>query len=268
MQPIGDQQTWDQRTHGPLMLASVAYLVAYTWRSMGDLTGVWWYVASATMMITWAMFVIQYLINVLTAPHKLQWITTHWSNLIFALFPVLRLVLLLKFLTKIGGRRVSAGDQLRLRVLVYGVSASAILIYTSALAVLEAERHAHGASITNFKDALWWACVTVTTTGYGAYTPVTNSGRLIGVLLMFGGLALLGVTTATLASLMTEIAARHGDDTAEPATRGQIRDLTDQIAALHATLQEKTSHPETTTGGNAGTTDPPGFEHSEPNSNP
>ena len=246
------------------MLASVAYLVAYTWRSMGDLTGVWWYVASATMMITWAMFVIQYLINILTAPHRWQWISTHWSNLIFALIPVLRLVLLLKFLTKIGGRRVSPGDQLRLQVLVYGVSASAILIYTSALAILEAERHAHGATITNFQDALWWACVTVTTTGYGVYTPVTTSGRMIGVLLMFGGLALLGVTTATLASLMTEIVARHGDDTAEPATRGQIRDLTDQVAALTAALKVSNSSQGAQADKTVGATGPPGSDQPEP----
>lgn len=93
--------------------------------------------------------------------------------------------------------------------MVYGIGASAILVYISALAVLEAERNAAGATIKTFRDAIWWACVTVSTTGYGDYTPVTSAGRLTATALMFGGMALIGVTTATLASLMIEIASRH-----------------------------------------------------------
>ena len=41
------------------------------------------------------------------------------------------------------------------------------------------------------------------TVGYGDHYPVTARGRLVGVGLMLGGIALLGVVTATLASWST-----------------------------------------------------------------
>lgn len=36
----------------------------------------------------------------------------------------------------------------------------------------------------NFWDALWWAAVTATSTGYGDFFPVTAGGRVIGGVLM------------------------------------------------------------------------------------
>lgn len=49
-------------------------------------------------------------------------------------------------------------------------------------------------------DALWWALVTMTTTGYGDIVPKTFPGRALGVFTMFAGLGLFSVLTATIAS--------------------------------------------------------------------
>ena len=48
-------------------------------------------------------------------------------------------------------------------------------------------------------DALWWSIVTVTTVGFGDISPLTLGGRLIGVVLMFFGIGVLGMFTATIA---------------------------------------------------------------------
>jgi len=54
----------------------------------------------------------------------------------------------------------------------------------------------------------------MTSTGYGDYVPITVHGRILAVLLMFGGLAIVGVATATIISYLTErIAARTGTST-------------------------------------------------------
>lgn len=51
-------------------------------------------------------------------------------------------------------------------------------------------------------NALWWTIVTLTTVGYGDIFPVTLGGRLIAVFVMFVGIGILGMLSATLASLL------------------------------------------------------------------
>jgi voltage-gated potassium channel len=58
-------------------------------------------------------------------------------------------------------------------------------------------------------DALWWAMQTVTTVGYGDVVPEHATGRLIGVVLMLQGIALLTVITASVTATLIEQARRR-----------------------------------------------------------
>ncbi len=49
-------------------------------------------------------------------------------------------------------------------------------------------------------DGLWWAAVTMTTTGYGDKTPRSFPGRLVAIVWMFSSLFLTALFSATLAS--------------------------------------------------------------------
>lgn len=228
-----DENAWHRRTEVPLMAASLAYLIAYSWRVIADLSGPARVAADVVILVTWGMFVVDYLTRLVLATQRRVWFRRHLPALAFALVPVLRLVRLLRFLTHVPGMGGSAGDRLRTQIMVYGAGASVVLIYVSALAVLEAERHAPHATITTFDIAIWWASVTVTTTGYGDFVPVTSAGRWVGVGLMFGGVALAGIITAALASWVLERASRNRDDN-EPATRAQVRGLIAKVDALVA----------------------------------
>ncbi len=57
---------------------------------------------------------------------------------------------------------------------------------------------------TRLAKAGWWAMVTLTTVGYGDVVPETMAGRLVGVGLMFGGILMLSLLTATIASVFVE----------------------------------------------------------------
>ena len=75
-----------------------------------------------------------------------------------------------------------------------------LTIVLSAIGILQVEKDAPGANISNAEDALWWAYVTITTVGYGDLYPVTSEGRLIAAVLMTVGVGLFGTFTAYVAS--------------------------------------------------------------------
>jgi len=56
----------------------------------------------------------------------------------------------------------------------------------------------------SWANALWWSIVTLTTVGYGDITPATIAGRIIGVIIMIFGIGMLGMFTATIASIFVE----------------------------------------------------------------
>ena len=106
-------------------------------------------------------------------------------------------------------------------------------MFVAALAVLDFERNAREASITTFGDALWWAFVTITTVGYGDYSPVTVEGRLVAVGLMLGGIALIGLVTASLASWIVERVAAETTIHAEA-----VEETAPPQASEHVSLAE------------------------------
>jgi voltage-gated potassium channel len=77
-----------------------------------------------------------------------------------------------------------------------GVIVLLILVGAAGLTYFEENRP--------FPDALWWAIVTLTTVGFGDISPTSPGGRLIGVVLMFFGIGVLGMFTATIAGVFVE----------------------------------------------------------------
>ncbi len=84
------------------------------------------------------------------------------------------------------------------------VGALFILIFTSALCLLIVEHGYPDSQIREFWDAVWWSIVTVATVGYGDLVPKSPLGRLLGAATILGGVVLLSITTATIASVFVE----------------------------------------------------------------
>ena len=56
----------------------------------------------------------------------------------------------------------------------------------------------------NIPEALWWAVVTLTTTGYGDVVPQTVGGKMVGSLVMVSGILVLALMTGILATGFAE----------------------------------------------------------------
>jgi ABC-type amino acid transport substrate-binding protein len=60
--------------------------------------------------------------------------------------------------------------------------------------------HFHPDPARGIGDGLWWAAVTMTTTGYGDKVPISWRGRTLGLVWMFSSIFLIALFSATLAS--------------------------------------------------------------------
>ena len=76
----------------------------------------------------------------------------------------------------------------------------AILLMLAATAAHMFERLKQPEQFGSLPGAMWWAVVTLTTTGYGDVVPLTLGGRLVGSLLMISGIAVLALMTGVLAT--------------------------------------------------------------------
>lgn len=91
--------------------------------------------------------------------------------------------------------------------IVIGILALVLLI---AGLVFLAEVRASGGMFRDYFDAVWWAIVTWGTVGYGDTYPVTTSGRLLGILLIFASVAATAVLSGTIASIFVDRKIREG----------------------------------------------------------
>jgi voltage-gated potassium channel len=239
MKPEHRLQRFEKRTEWPLAIAASVFLAAYSVEVIGQPTGGWAKALDAVMVITWALFVVDYAARLYLAPHRPRWFVRHLLDLAIVALPLLRPLRLLRLVVLLAALQKAIGGAIRGRVILYTASSAVLLVYAGSLAILQAERGHPGARITTFGDAVWWSMSTVTTVGYGDESPVTGEGRVVAVLMMVGGIGLVGAVTATLASWVVQRVARE-DTEHQAATAAHIEalraDAQKQFEELHGEI--------------------------------
>lgn len=77
----------------------------------------------------------------------------------------------------------------------------AVTIFISLLnIILLVEKDAEGGSIKTLFDAFWYSIVTLTTVGYGDSYPVTNTGKILGLILILFSLGVLSYVIGQISS--------------------------------------------------------------------
>jgi voltage-gated potassium channel len=228
-------QRWERYAEWPLAAAALLFLGLFSVQVLARPHGREAYVLWVISWIVWGLFIVDYVVRLYLASNRWHWFVRHLLDFAIVALPLVRPLRLLRLLVLIEVLQSAIGNAFRGRIVVYTVSGVLLLIYTSSLAVFDKERFLPGATINSFGKALWWSITTVTTVGYGDVYPVTNTGRIIAVLLMIGGISLVGVVTAALASWIIERVSEE-ETVVQTATaahieelRGEIRDLSEEL---------------------------------------
>ncbi len=151
------------------------------------------------------VFALEYLLRLWCAEHKLRYIVSLYSLIdllaiapffltitdisfirIFRWFRILRLIRLFEGQT-ILGRYSSQDGAIAIRILF---TLFAIIFVYSGL-IYQVEHSVNPKAFTTFLDAVYFSVVTMTTVGFGDVTPTSDAGRLLTVLMILTGIALI-----------------------------------------------------------------------------
>lgn len=153
----------------------------------------------------WAVFALELVIGFQKADNKKVYVKSHPLEIATVLLPFLRPLRLMRGISFAGLalEKIAMGRQLAISIKM--AITTLFVAYIFAVQVTLIERPIPNSNIKNIGDGLWWAATTVTTVGYGDRYPVSTQGRVLAVLLMFMGISLLGVVTASIASWFVKI---------------------------------------------------------------
>ena len=95
-------------------------------------------------------------------------------------------------------------------------------------------------------DGLWWAIQTLSTVGYGDIVPTSAWGRLLGSIVIIGGVTFLAFLTASVTSMFIAAEQEHRATTGrqedradDEALQSALARIEERLAAIEARLTQR-----------------------------
>jgi voltage-gated potassium channel len=221
----------------PMTLLGIAWLVIAIVVVTTDVTSSASVALVGTLFALWAILLVEYLVRLVVTPDRRGYLRRRWVEPATVAIPPFQgwhLVGIEKMTLLVREAQLRVGAILRHHSLFRVLIAAAATLFLGAWLVLLFEQNAKGSNIHTYPDALWWAIVTVTTVGYGDRYPTTEAARTVAVVLMLLGISLIGVLTATIASVFVK---EHTDANKEVYKKGHA-DLGQQLSVISERLAD------------------------------
>ncbi len=197
---------WEARTTVPFIVIGALFILSFSIYVLVPMSKEWTAIFLLSFVLVWIVFAVDYVVRLSLSPRgeRGTFVRTNVIDLLSVVIPLFRGFRVINLLSKVPYFRGRSGTAIRVEIVSYALAYAVFFVYFIALATLQAERDAPGATITTFGDAVWWAIVTLATVGYGDVYPITPIGRIYAVMLMVGGVAIVGTASALVISYITE----------------------------------------------------------------
>jgi voltage-gated potassium channel len=206
--PADDNATaraWEQRLHWVMVVVALLSVPAYL-LSTSELDPVWHYVASVLDFVILAAFVAELVWMMWLSSFPLRYFFENWLNVVIivgaaaaALGAASEWIAIVRAMRAAVAILVVVRTATQFRVLFTRRGAPMLIgIAVLTMVVLGALFYWLDPMIRTFGDGLWLAFITGATVGYGDVVPSTAATRLIAVLTVLIGVALMTLFTANV----------------------------------------------------------------------
>ena len=164
-----------------------------------------WWIRPAEMWIM-TLFTVEYGVRIWIAKSRLKYIFSFYGIIdllsimpfvVFfvkglSFFSALKILRVLRFLRFLENETFFFGQISRFQLQVWRTVFSIVtILFVFSGFILAAEATASAPRITTFGEAFYYCSITLSTVGYGDFTPVTAAGRVLTIMMIAGGAILV-----------------------------------------------------------------------------
>lgn len=120
--------------------------------------------------------------------------------------------------------------------LVYAIAIFLVVLFLCSFVFFAAE-HGVNPEVGTYEDSIWFVLQTITTVGYGDIIPITDLGRIMGMISMLSALILTSIVTSVATFSLIE-KFRKGTDLATHRIREEVEDLDNKLDNINHRLDE------------------------------